>query len=156
LNRALALPPVLLKAFGKPAAIFAPSPAEQKTDNGILYNYIRPLATIEPTAIAFGMPVHTDIGQSHIDALRRQLDLPIYYDAYVLVAWEHWQIVRLARALLQEHGGDPNTVPEWEGGDFDSIYLLTIRRSEAATTAGFELRREGLDGQPAVCPGGAG
>ena len=156
LNRALALPPVLLKAFGKPAAIFAPNPAEQKTDNGTLYNYIRPLATIEPTAIAFGMPVHSDIGQSNIEALRRQLDQPIYHDAYILVAWEHWQIVQLARALMKQHGGDPSTVPEWKSSDFDSIYVVTIHRSEAATTAGFESRHEGLDGQPTNCPGGAG
>lgn len=34
LNRALALPAVIAKEFGKPAAIFAPSPAETKIDSG--------------------------------------------------------------------------------------------------------------------------
>src|SRR5271167_4292348 len=77
LNRALALPPVLRKAFGTPAAIFAPNPSEQKTDDGKLYDYVRPLATIEPAAIAFGLPVHAEIGQSRIDDLRAQLDLPV-------------------------------------------------------------------------------
>ena len=156
LNRALALPPVLSRAFGKPAAIFAPNPAEQKTDNGIPYNYVRPLATVEPTAIAFGLPVHTDIGESQIDALGARLDLPIYHDAYVLVAWEHTEAALLARALLREHGGDPNAVPDWKGSDFDSIYVLKIHRSGSATTATFELRHEGLDGQKTSCPGGAG
>jgi broad specificity phosphatase PhoE len=156
LNRALALPPVLLKAFGKPAAIFAPNPAEQKIDNGIPYNYIRPLATIEPTAIAFGMPVHTDIGESQIDALGAQLELPDYRDAYVLVAWEHTEAMLLARTLMQQNGGDPNTVPKWLGSDFDSIYVLKIHRSGSARTASFELKHEGLNEQKTSCPGEAG
>jgi hypothetical protein len=156
LNRALALPPVLLKAFGKPAAIFAPNPAELKTDNGVPYNYIRPLATIEPTAIAFGLPVHTDIGESQIDALGAQLELPDYYNAYVLVAWEHTEAMLLARTLMQQNGGDAKAVPKWEGSDFDSIYVLKIHRSGSAKTASFELKHEGLNGQNTSCPGGAG
>jgi hypothetical protein len=152
LNRALKLPPVLLKAFGRPAAIFAPNPSEPKTDNGVLYDYVRPLATIEPTAIAFGLPVHADIGQSRIIDLREQLDLPMYRDAYVLVAWEHTEAVSLARALITEHGGDPDQVPDWESSDFDSIYVVKIHQSGSTTTASFALGHEGLDGQKTTCP----
>ena len=156
LNRALALPPVIRKAFGRPAAIFAPDPSEQKTDAGKLYDYVRPLATIEPTAIAFGLPVHSGIGQSRIDDLRIQLDLPVYHNAFVLVAWEHWEIVRLARALMREHGGNPDLVPDWNGADFDSIFILKIRRTGSSATARFEVSQEGLDGQPQTCPGEPG
>ena len=46
LNRALALPAVIEKLFGRPDAIFAPDPAQSKEDYGRLYNYVRPLATI--------------------------------------------------------------------------------------------------------------
>ena len=53
LNRALALPAVIAKIFGKPSAIFAPDPSQQKEDDGVSYDYVRPLATIEPTAIFF-------------------------------------------------------------------------------------------------------
>ncbi|MGD0430195.1 MAG: histidine phosphatase family protein [Acetobacteraceae bacterium] len=155
LNRALALPPVIKKAFGTPAAIFAPNPSEQKTDDGKLYDYVRPLATIEPAAIAFGLPIHSEIGQSRIDDLQRQLNSPIYHDAYVLVAWEHTEAMLLARALMKQFGGDPNAVPDWKGTDFDSIYVLRIRRAGTAATASFELNHEGLDGQPTSCPGGA-
>jgi hypothetical protein len=155
LNRALALPPVLRKAFGIPSAIFAPNPAEKKSDNGTLYDYVRPLATIEPTAIAFGLPINSAIGQSRIDDLRRQLDAPIFREATVLVAWEHTMGALLARKLMKQHGGDPSQVPEWKGSDFDSIYTVRIRRSGAATTASFELGHEGLDGQSASCPGEA-
>jgi hypothetical protein len=156
LNRALALPPVLRKAFGIPVAIYAPNPSEQKPDSGKLYDYIRPLATIEPTAVAFGMPVHVDIGQSHIDDLQRELNRPSYRDKYVLVAWEHTQAMLLARAMMLQYGGDPKQVPDWKGDDFDSIYELKIQRSGSSATIGFELRHEGLDGQPTTCPGAAG
>jgi hypothetical protein len=53
LNRALALTPVIAKTFGRPSAIFAPDPSRQKQDDGAPYDYVRPLATIEPTAIFF-------------------------------------------------------------------------------------------------------
>lgn len=156
LNRALALPAVLRKAFGQPAAIFAPNPSEQKTDGDKLYDYVRPLATIEPAAIEFGLPVHTGIGQSRIDDLRRQLDSEMYHNSYVLVAWEHTEAMLLARALMTEHGGDPKSVPDWKGNDFDSIYVVKIHRSGPAATAVFVLGHEGLDGQPSTCPGAAG
>src|ERR1019366_8877077 len=35
LNRALALPPVIAKTFGRPSAIFAPDPSQQKEDEGV-------------------------------------------------------------------------------------------------------------------------
>jgi hypothetical protein len=156
LNRALALPAVIRKAFGKPDAIFAPNPAEQKADFGTLYDYVRPLATVEPAAIAFGLPIHADIGQLRIDDLRQQLDLPVYHDAFVLVGWEHRELVPLAQGLLQKHGGDPKLVPKWNDDDFDAIWVLKIRRSGTAATASFEISHEGLNGQPTSCPGGAG
>ena len=53
LNRALALAPIIAKSFGRPDAIFAPNPSHPKEDAGKLYDYIRPLATIEPTAMVW-------------------------------------------------------------------------------------------------------
>ena len=61
LNRALALPAVVERMFGKPDAIFAPDPSGKNDDGGIAFDYVRPLATIEPTAIAFGLPVNASI-----------------------------------------------------------------------------------------------
>src|SRR5260370_42545878 len=74
LNRALALPAVIAKGFGKPAAIFAPNPADRKTGEGDAYDYVRPLATIEPTAVAFGLPVNAGIGFSDAKALGAALE----------------------------------------------------------------------------------
>jgi hypothetical protein len=153
LNRALALPAVIRKAFGKPDAIFVPNPGETKMDSGQAYHYVRPLATIEPTAIAFGLPVDAGIGVSNIDALRRTLEGPAYQGSLVLVAWEHNQIVQLARLLMTDHGGNPDNVPPWKATDFDSIYVIRITRTGNASTVGFEHRQEDLNGVSSTCPG---
>ncbi|SCB37993.1 hypothetical protein [Rhizobium hainanense] len=152
LNRALALPPVLTKLFGKPAAIFAPDPSKRKKDSGTSYDYIRPLATIEPTAIALGMPVDTSFGYEDIDDLKSELKKPAYAGKLIFVAWEHKQIVDLARQLMSDNGGDEKAVPKWHGKDFDSLYVLRIGGNKAASAATFEKMAEGLDGQPQTCP----
>jgi hypothetical protein len=153
LNRALALPAVIKKEFGKPDAIFAPDPAQEVDEHGGHYAYVRPLATIEPTAIAFGMPIDASIGFSNINALKQRLEAADYRTALVIVAWEHAYIVKLARQLMTDNGGDPTSVPDWKGSDFDSIYVIRIARTGGAATAAFEHRHEGLDGQPVSCPG---
>ena len=152
LNRALALPPVLAKLFGKPAALFAPDPSKRKKDSGTSYDYIRPLATIEPTAIALGMPVDTSFGYDDIEGLKAELKKQDYAGKLIFVAWEHKQIVDLARQLTSENGGDAKAVPKWHGADFDSLYVLRIGGGKAGSGATFEKMAEGLDGRPEVCP----
>jgi hypothetical protein len=152
LNRALALPQVIAKEFGKPDFIFAPDPSDQKKDSGEFYDYVRPLATIEPTAIKFGLPVDASIGVSHADRLEAALEKRRYYNAVVIVAWEHNDIVTIARDLLSANGGDATRVPEeWPGDDFDSLFIITIARIGTSTNASFARKHEGLDGQPIDC-----
>ncbi|MGP3713546.1 hypothetical protein ACS5UA_22370 [Brucella sp. RRSP16] len=153
LNRSLKLPAVIARDFGKPDAIFAPNPAKEKMDGGVSYAYIRPLATVEPTAIRFEMPVDTRFGYDEIEKLQAALEQPQYASATILIGWEHKQLYKLARNLLQENGGDKAAVPKWRGDDFNSIYVLHIQRSEGHSSARFERLNEGLDGQPAGCPG---
>src|SRR5215469_12302518 len=155
LNRAVALSVVIGQLFGRPDAIFAPDPAQSKEDYGHLYNYVRPLATIEPTAIAFGLPVDASIGVSDLDPLQQKLESPAYRNALVVVAWEHAAIPKLARRLVADHGGDPTIVPDWNGDNFDSIYVVKLTQTGAGTTVSFEQLHEGLDGQPTACPGQA-
>src|SRR3984893_17435101 len=76
LNHALAMPPVIAKTFGRPSAIFAPDPSRQKQDDGVSYDYVRPLATIEPTAIFFGLPVNASFGFSNPDGARAAIEQP--------------------------------------------------------------------------------
>jgi hypothetical protein len=73
LNRALALPNVLIGKFGTPQFIFAPNLAQKVDDKGGSYYYVRPLITIEPTAIRRGLPVNTEFGFEEIQGLESEL-----------------------------------------------------------------------------------
>jgi hypothetical protein len=152
LNRALALPKVIHKLFGKPDAIFAPNPSSQKEDSGKSYYYVRPLATVEPTAIQFGLPVHTSLDYSDEAGLQSALESRLSSNSkntVILVAWEHKVIQTVARALLAAHRGDPETVPKWHGKDFDSIFVIIIPVGDGKAT--FVHEYEHLDKQPKAC-----
>lgn len=153
LNRALALAGVLQKRFGKLDVVFAPDPSFQKPDGALSYDYVRPLATVEPTAIRFGLPVHAAIGYAQRDKLLAALTLPAYATATVLVAWEHHQLQALVPELLAANGGDPKLVPTWGRDDFDTIWRVTINRDGAGRSqARFEIEHQGLDHEPDTCP----
>jgi hypothetical protein len=150
LNRALALPDVLLAKFGRPDTLFAPDPGVAASDFGQAYNYIRPLATIEPTAIRLGLPVNTRWGLENLAPLEDELLSPKHAGQLLFIAWEHNLIVQLARNIVARRGGDPKEVPDWDRGDFDSIYVLGLPDGGPPS---FRVDHEGLDGQSTLCPG---
>ena len=155
LNRALALPQVLLHRYGKPAAIFAPDPAVQVSDRSqTLYSYVRPLITIEPTAIFLGMPVNAQIGFTDIARLQAEVTAPAYSNAIVYVAWEHLKLNDFAMQLLRAYGGDPTKVPDWPNTDYDRIYVFKIADEHGKPAITFHLDQEGLnDSLSDSCPG---
>jgi hypothetical protein len=153
LNRALALPKVILTLFGKPDFIFAPDPARSKPDHLQSYNYVRPLATIEPTAVRFGLPVNTQFGWSDTKGIAAALEAPAYRNSFVLVAWEHKEIVTIAQELMADNGGDSSQIPNWAGEDFDGVYVIRISRAAGSTHTTFERKVEHLDSLPKQCPG---
>lgn len=157
LNRALALPKVLIAKFGRPTAIYAPNPADKVNDWSMYgYSYVRPLMTIEPTAIQLGLPVHAQIGFMKIDRLQEALTAERYEDAVVFVAWEHAMLNRFAKQMLRTYGEDASAVPDWPNTDFDRIYVFTIARSGSKPRLTFKVDHEGLDGTLSdVCPGAA-
>jgi hypothetical protein len=150
LNRALALPEVLLKKFGPPQFIFAPDPT-QKAD-GNKYFYIRPLATIEPTAIRCGLPVDTEFGFREIKGLEGELEKPVYQNATIFVAWEHGLLDDFARNMAKDHGSDPAQVPDWPGKDFDTIFVFKISRTGGTNAFQFTIDHEGLNNLSTNCP----
>jgi hypothetical protein len=153
LNRAIALSKVLPGKFGRPDFLFAPDPAKEKKDGGKAYCYVRPLLTIEPTAVALEMPVDTVFGYSETDQLTKELSDPKYAHSVVFVAWEHTMAKDAAVALVRQFGGDATSVPAWPSKDYDSLYVVRITRAPgAAGTAAFQLDHEGLDGQSASMP----
>ncbi|HEV2695139.1 MAG TPA: hypothetical protein VG347_19755 [Verrucomicrobiae bacterium] len=151
LNRALALPDVLLGKYGKPQFVFAPN-TTQKVDGKIGYNYIRPLMTIEPTAIRCGLPVNTEYGYLDINGLESELKKPEYRNAVIFVAWEHGLLDDFVKNLVKNNGGDPATVPAWPREDFDSIFLVKITHASTGDSASFTIEHENLNGLSDECP----
>jgi hypothetical protein len=148
LNRALALPGVLRQHYGQPDFLFAPNPAI--TNHG--FSYVRPLATIEPTAIALGMPVNTAFGFRDIAGLATELEQPRYRQAMVWIAWEHVYITELSRRLLTKYHADPQQAAEWKWDDFDGIAVITIQHDGNKTSIRYHHDTQGLNQQAATCP----
>jgi hypothetical protein len=153
LNRALALPRVLMSKFGRPDFLFAPATTRLPSfGGGGGPNYLRPLATIEPTAIQLGMPVDTDFGYSNIDGLEFELIQQKYQNALIFVAWEHNELVKLVRQLVRKFDGDPSQVPNWHGNDFDSLYVVRITGPGPTRSVSFAQDHEGLSNLSNDCP----
>jgi len=149
LNRSLQLPRVLESKFGKPDAIFAANPFDQKPDKGVPYYYIRPLATIEPTAISFEIPINIAYAFKEVDALIGEITSKKYQNATLFIAWEHHLLVEIVKKMVAQ---EPSIkVPAWEGEDFDSIYIVKFDHETKRYT--FTLDHQNLNGLPAQCPG---
>jgi hypothetical protein len=145
LNRALALPTVLISKFGKADYVFAPDPEGKVTEGGFRqFDYIRPLATIEPTAIRLGLPVCTDFWFKDIAGLQNELTKQQYHKALIFVAWEHYELARIARNFVGAFGGNPAEVPNWPDDDYDSLYVLRISDTGAKKLISFSHDHEGL------------
>lgn len=154
LNRALALAKVLPEKYGKPDFLFAPDPSATKVSEGkSVYYYIRPLATIEPTAISLGMPVLTPFGFAQIDKLNAELTQAKYARSTIFVAWEHGYEQKAVANLVKQFGGDETQVPHWSGGDYDSLFVVRIAREAGKPVAvTFTHDHQGLDGQSKEMP----
>ena len=144
LNRALALPAVIAAKYGKPDAIYAASSTASSKNHR--WSNVRELATVEPTAIEFGLPVQTSAGDAQTLIARRSRGRT------VLIASERHDIERFVRKIVATHGGNAADVPAWPDNDFDSIYVVRIDRSAGKPRATFSHDHEGLDGRSADCP----
>jgi hypothetical protein len=155
LNRALALPDLLIGRYGKPDFIYAPNPSFQVKDHGVLYSYVRPIASIEPTAIRAGVPVNAQLGYTQIDELRKAFTQPAYANARIFVAWEHDYLHSFAKQFLKSFGDDPSLVPSWPPADYDTIYVFQLTRDSGKPRLAFHVDHEGLDNSLSdACPAG--
>jgi hypothetical protein len=153
LNRALALPQVLQAKFGTPTAIYAPDPGSMAKDKGVEYNYVRPLATIEPTAIRLGLPVNTAFGLTQIKQLEHDLLKPAYSSATIYVAWEHNLAQQAVQQLIAAAGGHAQQVPPWADDDYDALYVLRLKwQNGKPVSVSFEKEAQGLNHQSVECP----
>jgi hypothetical protein len=155
LNRALALPGVLVPRYGKPDRIYAPDPGTRIGHLGNLsYSYVRPLMTIEPTAIQLEMPVNALIGFKNVNDLRRELLAAENENTVIYVAWEHAYLNEFAKRLLKSYGEDPGVVPDWPDDEYDRIYVFELREVDGKKKLTFRVDRQHLtESLSGRCPG---
>jgi hypothetical protein len=155
LNRALALPKVLIARYGKPDRIYAPDPGTRIAQLGNLsYSYVRPLMTIEPTAIQLQLPVNALIGFKNVGQLRKEVLAAENANSVIYLAWEHAYLNEFAKRLLKAYGEDPSRVPDWPNDDYDRIYIFRIKNAGEKKELTFSVEQQGLTGSLSdVCPG---
>jgi len=151
LQRAIALPQVLTGRFGNPQYLFAPNPTVLVPDAAGSFYYVRPIATIEPTAIRLGLPLNTRFGYNDAAGLQAELTSATYASSTVFVAWEHQYLQTIVQNLMNQYGGGA-PVPAWVTGDYDSLYVVRLTHTGGAITAQFVHESEGLNGLPTTCP----
>ena len=150
LQRALALPSVLISRFGNAQYVFAPNPTVMVPDAAGSFYYVRPLATIEPTAIRLGLPVNVRYGYNDRAGLEAELTAPAYAGATVFIAWEHQYLHLIVQDLMNDYGGGA-PVPAWTFGDYDSLYIVRLTTTNGVRTAQFTREYEGLNNLPTSC-----
>jgi hypothetical protein len=155
LNRALALPNVLVPRYGKPDRIYAPDPGTRIGQLGSLsYSYVRPLMTIEPTAIQLEMPLNALIGFKNVGQLRKELLAPENANSVIYLAWEHAYLNQFAKRLLKAYGKDPSLVPDWPNDEYDRIYIFQLKGVGKKKDLTFRVEHQGLtDSLSDKCPG---
>lgn len=129
LKRSLLLPYFFKKHFGRADYIFAPNPAIKHLENHgdkRWYCYVRPLATIEPTAIMLGLPVDTTLGLNDVDKLADELLEYKYHNSTIYIAWEHSRIVDLAKELIRKTHAPDIAVPKWHEDNFNMVFVFKI------------------------------
>jgi hypothetical protein len=151
LQRALALPAVLTGRYGNPQYLFAPNPTVMVPDAAGSFYYVRPIATIEPTAIRLGLPLNTRYGYSEIAGLQSELTGSTYATSTIFVAWEHQYLQQVVQSIMDSYGSGV-IVPAWASSDFDSLYVVRIVRANGSASAQFAHEFEGLNGLPTTCP----
>jgi hypothetical protein len=155
LNRALALPKVLVPRFGKPDRIYAPDPGTRIGQLGSQsYSYVRPLITIEPTAIQEQLPLNALIGFKNVGQLRRELLARENANSVIYLAWEHEYLNQFAKRLLKAYGKDPSMVPDWPNDEYDRIYIFRIKSVGKKKELTFSVEQQQLtDSLSDKCPG---
>jgi hypothetical protein len=155
LNRALALPKVLIPRYGRPERIYAPDPGTRVGQLGNLsYSYVRPLMTIEPIAIQLELPVNALIGFKNVGQLRREVLAAENANSVIYLAWEHVYLNEFAKELLKAYGKDPSVVPDWPNDEYDRIYIFKITKVGEKKDLTFSVEQQGLtDSLSDKCPG---
>lgn len=155
LNRALELATLLPERFGDADYVFAANPSRhvEEGSQDERYSYIRPLMTISPSAIRLGLPVNIDFGANDYDDLADELLQAKYRNATVYTAWSHGYLPDLLNAVAGKALGEERVIiDDWNGADFDSLYVITLTWRDGKASMLSRNVRQGLDGGAKTCP----
>ncbi|MFW9081293.1 histidine phosphatase family protein [Pseudomonas sp. P2757] len=155
LNRAIDLSTLLPEKFGKADYVFAANPTrnveEGELDNS--YSYIRPLMTISPAAIKLGLPVNIEFSANDTSDLARELTDDKYHNATIYTAWSHGYLPELINKVAGNAvGGKQKITEDWESGDYDSLYVLTLTWHNGKASLQSHSYKQGLDNGQTTCP----
>lgn len=155
LNRAIDLATLLPEKFGKADYVFAANPTrnveEGEFDNS--YSYIRPLMTISPSAIKLGLPVNINYSANDTSDLADELLDDKYHNSVIYTAWSHGYLPELINAVAGKALGDERVITEdWNGDDFDTLYVLTLTWHDGKASLLSRNVRQGLNGGAHSCP----
>ncbi|VVM71625.1 histidine phosphatase family protein [Pseudomonas fluorescens] len=155
LNRAIDLATLLPEKFGKANYVFAANPTrnveEGEFDNS--YSYIRPLMTISPSAIKLGLPVNINFSANDTSDLADELLHDKYHNSVIYTAWSHGYLPELINKVAGDATGKKMKITEdWESGDYDSLYVLTLTWHNGKASLQSHVYKQGLDNGAETCP----
>ena len=154
--RALDLP-IALKGKISPDLVYSIDPAQVAVSSHSYFSYVRAALTVEPYAIANGLPYNLVSNIEILAPNSPQLTSDFFFtggqfsNRKVLVAWEHDHIPPIVNDLLSSYGL-AKAAPAWPDDDYDSIWTVTLD-SAGNLTADNSLC-EGIDSSklPATVP----
>ncbi|PWB30089.1 histidine phosphatase family protein [Pseudomonas sp. SDI] len=155
LNRAIDLANLLPQKFGKADYVFAANPSRhvEEGSQDDAYSYIRPLMTISPSAIKLGLPVNIDFAANDTADLANELLQDKYRNATVYTAWSHGYLPELINTVAGKALGEKRVITDdWDGQDFDSLYVLTLTWHDGKASLLSRNYKQGLNGGDQACP----
>lgn len=155
LNRAIDLATLLPQRYGNANYVFAADPSRQvaEGDNNDAYSYVRPLMTINPSAIKLGLPINLTFSANDTRALAKELAGNKYRNATVYTAWSNGYLPDLINNVAGKALDKKTTlIDDWPSSDFDSLYVLTVTRKDGKTTLVSRVEKQGLNNGTRDCP----
>ena len=144
LNRALALPRVLLSKYGTPQFVFAPDPTQTITEYAGAYIMFVHWRRLSPRPFIVASPSTRSSASHKSPSLRGASEgcLPKRHHLYRLGACSSrnfWQ------DMVELYGGDPTQVPVWPENDYDTMFVIQITRNQGQKSVAFTMDHEGLN-----------
>jgi len=137
LNRALHIPAVINKKFGRPLFIYVPT-----VKTGAVTSQDRMFQTATPLAVMDSVAINSQFSESDTQDLADYLKTQ---NGLQLVVWEHGNIPKLGH-----HLGLGKDSLSWKGADFDSIWIITFPNGRKHAPQLIKTT-EGLNGLPGTC-----